>query len=128
MAKMAVVVSVRTVSVHAENSLPHFVKSGQREHFNNRSYTNVKIFTLMAHELSTVIKKHDPHLNYRNCTKPSLTTPPPPTPSLFHVIHLHMASVFWDAEGILSINYLENGKTITGEYYSNFFNQTGKNS
>jgi histone-lysine N-methyltransferase SETMAR len=30
-----------------------------------------------------------------------------------------MASVFWDAEGILFIDYLEKGKTVTGEYYSN---------
>jgi predicted ATP-dependent protease len=30
-----------------------------------------------------------------------------------------MASLFWDVEGILFIDYLENGKTITGEYYSN---------
>jgi len=30
-----------------------------------------------------------------------------------------MASVFWDAEGILFIDYLEKGKTIAGEYYSN---------
>jgi histone-lysine N-methyltransferase SETMAR len=30
-----------------------------------------------------------------------------------------MASVFWDAEGNLFIDYLEKGKTITGEYYSN---------
>jgi histone-lysine N-methyltransferase SETMAR len=30
-----------------------------------------------------------------------------------------MALVFWNAEGILFIDYLENGKTITGEYYSN---------
>jgi hypothetical protein len=30
-----------------------------------------------------------------------------------------MASVFWDAEGILFIDYLEMGKTITSEYYSN---------
>ena len=29
-----------------------------------------------------------------------------------------MASVFWDAEGISFIDYLEKGKTITGEYYS----------
>jgi histone-lysine N-methyltransferase SETMAR len=29
-----------------------------------------------------------------------------------------MALVFWDAEGILFIDYLEKGKTITGEYYS----------
>jgi hypothetical protein len=30
-----------------------------------------------------------------------------------------MASVFWDAEGILFIDYLEKDKTINGEYYSN---------
>ena len=30
-----------------------------------------------------------------------------------------MASVFWDAEGILFIDYLEKGKTIIGEYYYN---------
>ena len=30
-----------------------------------------------------------------------------------------MASVFWNTEGILIIDYLEKGKTITGEYYSN---------
>jgi hypothetical protein len=27
-----------------------------------------------------------------------------------------MASVFWDAEGILFIDYVEKGKTITREY------------
>jgi hypothetical protein len=30
-----------------------------------------------------------------------------------------MAPVFWDAEGILFIDYLEKDKTITGKYYSN---------
>jgi hypothetical protein len=30
-----------------------------------------------------------------------------------------MASVFWDAEGILFIDYPEKGKTITAEYFSN---------
>jgi hypothetical protein len=30
-----------------------------------------------------------------------------------------MTLVFWEAEGILFIHYLEKGKTITGEYYSN---------
>jgi histone-lysine N-methyltransferase SETMAR len=30
-----------------------------------------------------------------------------------------MASVFWDAESTLFIDYLEKGKTITEEYYSN---------
>ena len=29
-----------------------------------------------------------------------------------------MASVFWDAHGIIFVDYLEKGKTITGAYYS----------
>jgi len=37
-----------------------------------------------------------------------------------------MASVFWDAEGILFIDYLEKGKTITGEYYSNLLTRLDK--
>jgi histone-lysine N-methyltransferase SETMAR len=37
-----------------------------------------------------------------------------------------MASVFWDAEGILFIDYLEKGKTITGEYYSNLLRRLGE--
>ena len=34
-----------------------------------------------------------------------------------------MASVFWDAEGILFIDYLEKGKTTTGEYYYKLLNR-----
>lgn len=34
-----------------------------------------------------------------------------------------MASVFWDAKGILLIDYLPKGRTITGEYYSNLLDQ-----
>jgi hypothetical protein len=37
-----------------------------------------------------------------------------------------MASVFWDAEGILFIDYLEKGKTITREYYSNLLTRIDK--
>jgi hypothetical protein len=37
-----------------------------------------------------------------------------------------MASVFWDAEGILFVDYLEKGKTITGEYYSNLLTRLDK--
>jgi hypothetical protein len=37
-----------------------------------------------------------------------------------------MASVFWDAEGILFIYYLKKGKTITGKYYSNFLTRLNK--
>lgn len=34
-----------------------------------------------------------------------------------------MASVFWDAKGILLVDYLEKAKTITGEYYSDLLTQ-----
>ena len=37
-----------------------------------------------------------------------------------------MASLFWDAEGILFIEYLEEGKTITREYYSNLLTRLDK--
>jgi len=28
-----------------------------------------------------------------------------------------LASIFWDAQGIIMINYLEKGQTITGDHY-----------
>ena len=34
-----------------------------------------------------------------------------------------MASVFWDAHGILFIDYLEEGKTITSDYYMALLDQ-----
>jgi hypothetical protein len=34
-----------------------------------------------------------------------------------------MTSVFWDAEGILFIDYLEKGKIMTGEYYSDLLSR-----
>ena len=34
-----------------------------------------------------------------------------------------MASVFWDCKGVIMVNYLQRGHTITGEYYSNELRQ-----
>ena len=34
-----------------------------------------------------------------------------------------MASVFWDAHGILFIDYLEKGKTINSDYYMALLNR-----
>ncbi|KFD68814.1 hypothetical protein M514_19055 [Trichuris suis] len=34
-----------------------------------------------------------------------------------------LATIFWDAEGILLIDYMEDGGTITGKYYANFLLQ-----
>ena len=37
-----------------------------------------------------------------------------------------MASVFWDAKGIVFIDYLEKGRTINGEYYADLLKQLRK--
>lgn len=37
-----------------------------------------------------------------------------------------MATVFWDARGIIHIDYLQKGKTITGEYYANLLDHFNK--
>lgn len=34
-----------------------------------------------------------------------------------------MATVFWDARGVIFIDYLQKGKTITGEYYASLLDQ-----
>ena len=34
-----------------------------------------------------------------------------------------MASVFWDAEGVLLVDYLEKAHIITGTYYANLLHQ-----
>lgn len=34
-----------------------------------------------------------------------------------------MATVFWDALGVIFVDYLEKGKTITGEYYASLLEQ-----
>ena len=34
-----------------------------------------------------------------------------------------MATVFWDARGIIFIDYLQKGKTVNGEYYANLLSQ-----
>ena len=34
-----------------------------------------------------------------------------------------MASVFWDAHGVIFIDYLEKGKSITGAYYSSLLDR-----
>jgi len=34
-----------------------------------------------------------------------------------------MATVFWDARGVIHVDYLEKGRTINGEYYSNLLGQ-----
>ena len=34
-----------------------------------------------------------------------------------------MATVFWDARGVIHIDYLQKGRIISGEYYTNLLDQ-----
>lgn len=52
--------------------------------------------------------------------------PGSPTPKKFKVSPSSgkvMASVFWDAEGVLMVDYLQKGSTINGEYYASELRQ-----
>jgi len=54
---------------------------------------------------------------------------PPPAPHFNLVYECKnplekvLASIFWDQDGILLIDYLPNGQTINGEYYSSLLVQ-----
>lgn len=37
-----------------------------------------------------------------------------------------MASVFWDAEGIIMVEFLKKGATITGSYYADQIRRLGE--
>ena len=50
-------------------------------------------------------------------------SPPPKKAKAVRSAGKVMASVFWDAKGILLIDYLSTGQTITGQYYANLLDQ-----
>jgi hypothetical protein len=66
----------------------------------------------LVHHYTPESKQQSKQLTEAGCSVPKKTSLVPSAGKV-------MASVFWDAEGILFIDYLEKGKTITREYYSN---------
>jgi len=57
----------------------------------------------------------------QNNAKYAVETCRVPTPKKFKVCASAgkvMASVFWDSQGVIMVDYLEQGKTITGDYYA----------
>jgi len=86
------------------------------ERFNKNKTDFVRPFITMdetwIHHYTPESKQQSKQWTEAGCSVPKKTSS---VPSAGNV----MASVFWDAEGILFIDYLEKGKTITGEYYSN---------
>jgi hypothetical protein len=69
--------------------------------------------------LGFTITHQNPNSSQNGCSAPKKTRSVPSAGKV-------MASVFWDAEGILFIDYLGKGKTITGEYYSNLLTRLDK--
>jgi histone-lysine N-methyltransferase SETMAR len=86
------------------------------EHFNKNKTDFVRLFITMdetwIHHYTPESKRHSKQWTEASCSAPKKTRSVPSAGKV-------MASVFWDAEGILFIDYLEKGKPITGEYYSN---------
>jgi len=86
------------------------------ERFNKKKTDFVRQFITMdetwIHHYTPESKQQSKHWTEASCSAPKKTRSVPSAGKV-------MASVFWDAEGILFIDYLEKGKTITGEYYSN---------
>jgi hypothetical protein len=85
------------------------------EHFNKNKTDLMRRFTTMdetwIHHYTPESKQQSKQWTEASCSAPKKTRSVPSAGKV-------MASVVWDAEGILFIDYLEKGKT-TGEYYSN---------
>ena len=86
------------------------------EHFNKKKTDFVRRFITVGetwiHHYTPESKQQSKQWTEAGCSGSKKTRSVPSAGKV-------MASVFWDAEGILFIYYLEKSKTITGEYYSN---------
>jgi histone-lysine N-methyltransferase SETMAR len=87
------------------------------EHFNKNETDFVRRFITMVetwiHHYTSESKQQSKQWTEAGCSAPKKTRSVPSAEKV-------LALVFWDAESILFIDYLEKGKTIIGEYYSNF--------
>jgi len=86
------------------------------ERFNKNKTDFVRRFITMVetwiHHYTSEAKQQSKQWTEAGCSAPKKTRLVPSAGKV-------MASVFWNVEGILFIDYLEKGKTIIGEYYSN---------
>jgi histone-lysine N-methyltransferase SETMAR len=86
------------------------------ERFNKNKTDFVRRFITMdetwIHHYTPESKEESKQWTDAGCPAPKKTRSVPSAGKI-------MTSVFWDNESVLFIDYLEKGKTITGEYYSN---------
>lgn len=66
----------------------------------------------------TWVHYYDPESRRGSMTWRHADSPPPQKARVQSRAGKIMATVFWDADGIIMTDYLERGKTVTGEYYA----------
>jgi len=71
----------------------------------------------------TWLHHFDPESKMRSMAWKHLSSSPPRKLCIAASAHTVMATVFWDAEGIVLINYLVLGSTITGIYYNDLISK-----
>lgn len=111
--------------------VPHFLNCDQKRLRVNLSKEHLELFQKNKKDFlrrfvtmdETWVYHYDPKLRQQTSewTEPGCSAPKQPKWSKSS--KKVMASVFWDAKGILLIDYLQTGKTIVGEYYSNLLDK-----
>jgi len=93
------------------------------EHFNKNKtdfvHRFITIYETWIHHYRPESKQQSKQWTEARCSAPKKARSVPSAGKV-------MASVFWDAEDILFIDYLEKGETIIGEYYSSLLTRLDK--
>lgn len=66
----------------------------------------------------TWVHHYDPETKQQSMQWKHVNSPPPKKFRVQKSAGKVMATVFWDSEGIIMVDYLEKGKTVSGEYYA----------
>ncbi len=75
-------------------------------------------FSRIVTQDETWVHHFDPESKQQSKMWKHIGSPPPRKFKVVAAQRKIMASVFWDIEGIIMIDYLERGHTITGQYYA----------
>jgi histone-lysine N-methyltransferase SETMAR len=71
----------------------------------------------------TWVHHYDPETKQASMQWKHVNSPPPKKFRVQKSAGKIMATVFWDTEGIIMVDYLEKGKTVSGEYYAMLLRQ-----
>lgn len=105
--------------------IPRILTDEQKKHRVHDSRQLLSRFHSDSHFLDRIVTQdetwvhhYDPLLPHETKVWKHRHSPTPKEPRTKVTAHKIMASIFWDREGILMIQYLPQGRTVTGEYYA----------